>query len=588
MRSEPLPFLLGAVLTASLPAQDAADPDRAGALEARIAAFDAGFDDANRLSGVLLIARGDQVVLHRAYGLAHRELGVTNTVDTRFCIASIEKPLTAIVLAKLLGEGLLRADAPARSLVPELAPHDFTIEHLARHRAGLPHRVTTSVEEAMPWTAQQVAERAAAVPLLFAPGSESSYSSAGFTVLARCIERAADADYAELLRSRVFEPAGMQRSVEPQPGRGVEGAATSYVPGRGELWPAPPKDLAFLRGAGSTFSTAGDLLRLVQALRSGRLGVPFAQFARDGRLGWTGATNGWFAFVDVHPEHDLTCIWVGNTWGGCPGQLRAVLPRLCGGEDVVPAPRPALAATPPIAALRACAGEYRSRPGATTVAAERGGALWFADSMLLPIGDDRFWHQPWHCELAFARDENGAVVAVERRGDGEAARWPRVGQEGDGGAGVAAEAAVEPAAEPDVEAAAGGVGEPAAPPTAAPSPQLVAAIEAQCRAMEAQLVEDAAGVARFYADDALLIDPSGSTVRGRADLDAYWARFGGATAWRLETRSIEGRGRIAVQRGRSVLTLGAGRRRQQSVVEFQLVWRRDADGEWRVAVDAYW
>jgi CubicO group peptidase (beta-lactamase class C family) len=107
------PFLrLGlslAVACPALAAQAAAD------LAERVAAFDACFDAANRLSGVLIVARGDEVVLHRAYGWAHIGLGVRNELGMRIGVASINKTFTAIALARLVAEGKLAIVAVERS-----------------------------------------------------------------------------------------------------------------------------------------------------------------------------------------------------------------------------------------------------------------------------------------------------------------------------------------------------------------------------------------------------------------------------------------------------------------------------------------
>jgi hypothetical protein len=78
------------------------------------------------------------------------------------------------------------------------------------------------------------------------------------------------------------------------------------------------------------------------------------------------------------------------------------LHRLRRGEAAVPAARPGLAPTPAAEELAACCGEFEARPGAAYELRVLGGELWFADSMLLAISADRFWHQPWHCEVAGA------------------------------------------------------------------------------------------------------------------------------------------------------------------------------------------
>jgi len=49
----------------------------------------------NNFTGVVLIARGDRVLVNAAYGLANRSWRMANTPATRFHIASVSKPFTA-------------------------------------------------------------------------------------------------------------------------------------------------------------------------------------------------------------------------------------------------------------------------------------------------------------------------------------------------------------------------------------------------------------------------------------------------------------------------------------------------------------
>jgi CubicO group peptidase (beta-lactamase class C family) len=71
------------------------NPDRLGDLIDGIAA-DVGF------SGVIRVDLTDGVAVQRAYGLAHRGLGVPTTIDTQFAIASGSKGLTALAVMSLV------------------------------------------------------------------------------------------------------------------------------------------------------------------------------------------------------------------------------------------------------------------------------------------------------------------------------------------------------------------------------------------------------------------------------------------------------------------------------------------------------
>ena len=70
------------------------------------------------LSGVVRVDVEGHLAVQRAYGLAHRGLGVPNTVDTQFGIASGTKGLTALTVMSLVegGELGLRRCASAQTI----------------------------------------------------------------------------------------------------------------------------------------------------------------------------------------------------------------------------------------------------------------------------------------------------------------------------------------------------------------------------------------------------------------------------------------------------------------------------------------
>ena len=63
-------------------------------LTKRIDDYLAPFVEGKNFIGDVLVARGDDVLFHRAYGQANYSLGVPNAAKTRFHIASISKPFT--------------------------------------------------------------------------------------------------------------------------------------------------------------------------------------------------------------------------------------------------------------------------------------------------------------------------------------------------------------------------------------------------------------------------------------------------------------------------------------------------------------
>lgn len=112
-------------------------------------------------------------------------------------------------------------------------------------------------------------------------------------------------------------------------------------------------------------------------------------------------------------------------------------------------------------------------------------------------------------------------------------------------------------------------------------------IEQVNQAMAAALGRgDLVAVARFYADDARIMDGN-KIVRGRADLDAYWTRTKNAKSWKLEVLEVGGSKNEPWQLGRSTLVSGAAGQERTSIVDFIVLWRRQPDGKLKIYVDMY-
>jgi CubicO group peptidase (beta-lactamase class C family) len=197
---------------------------------------------AGLFSGVILVQRGQRVVFQRAYGFASWELDVANDERTRFGIASITKPMTAAIVALLVAQHRLQPSDSVEKYIPGFprgpqggAP---TIEQLLKHTAGVPHRVTTEVEETQPWDATAIVERVKARGLMFEPGSEESYSSAGYTCLARVVEIVEGRPFEDVLAERILRPARMTGATSESGLRLMPRRALPYILGAGSHGPA--------------------------------------------------------------------------------------------------------------------------------------------------------------------------------------------------------------------------------------------------------------------------------------------------------------------------------------------------------------
>jgi CubicO group peptidase (beta-lactamase class C family) len=232
----------------------------------------------------------DSVVFEGGFGV--REIGKAAPVsaDTLFMIASNTKPLTTLLLAKLVDEGKLSWDAKVTSVYPAFKLGDaeltakVTMKHLVCMCAGLPH------EEDADWvfaflrsSPKGVLDFLATMRPTSGFGEVFQYTdvptaAAGFLGGAVLHPgRELGAAYDEAMKSRVFDPLGMtattfdfaeaRRSDHASP----HGEDTSGEPAVAPVG-ADVASMAPVRPSGGAWSNVRDLRRYVQMeLAQGKL-----------------------------------------------------------------------------------------------------------------------------------------------------------------------------------------------------------------------------------------------------------------------------------------------------------------------------
>jgi CubicO group peptidase (beta-lactamase class C family) len=245
-------------------------------------AHDTGF------SGVVRVDRDGEVELAKAYGDAHRALGVPNTVETQFAVASGNKTMTALAVISLIEDGVLDLATTARSILgPDLPliADDVTVEALLAHRSGIGDYLDEEDETVgltdyvLPVPVHQLAttEQFLAVldghPTKFPVGERFSYCNGGFMVLALLAERASGTPFHDLVAERVCRPAGMGSSAflrsDELPGR----AAIGYLDTEGlrsNIFHLPVRG----NGDGGMYTTVGDVHAFWDAFLGGRIVGP--------------------------------------------------------------------------------------------------------------------------------------------------------------------------------------------------------------------------------------------------------------------------------------------------------------------------
>lgn len=261
-----------------------------------------------RLVGVeVMIAHRGQTVYHQAAGYADRETQRPMTLNTRFRLASVSKPIVTTAAMVLVQQGKLHLDEAITRYLPDFTPPlpngepvTITLRQLMSHSAGLGYRfleeqadgpyARAGVSDGMDASGVTLSEnvrRIATVPLLYAPGTAWCYSLA-IDVLGAIIEQVQGQPLDVAVNTLVTGPLAMHHTgfaLSPE-----QEVATAYVNDQPDPHPlqegefaAPFENtvgicysparvynrVAYPSGGAGMVGTVSDVMRLLETLRSG-------------------------------------------------------------------------------------------------------------------------------------------------------------------------------------------------------------------------------------------------------------------------------------------------------------------------------
>jgi CubicO group peptidase (beta-lactamase class C family) len=222
---------------------------------------------AGKFDGNVLIMRDGKTLYQKSFGLANRAAATANTAATRFPLASVSKPFTAVLILQLYEQGTLKLTDRLDGIFPAMVGKPaaaVTVEQLLTHTSG--------IEEI---TERHLIARLSPVDLEDAqitgtPGTYK-YSNSGYVILKMIAERLTATDYETLLKEKILDRAGMTATGLVRKEISVTPMALAYADNKATSPVSPAVLLDIFDGAGSIYSTTGDLQRFDEALNANRL-----------------------------------------------------------------------------------------------------------------------------------------------------------------------------------------------------------------------------------------------------------------------------------------------------------------------------
>lgn len=266
-------------------------------------------------NGNVLVAEGSKIIYQNSFGYANYLLKDSLTLASKFELASVSKPFTAMGVLKLVEKGKLDLKQTVNDFYPSFPYPDITIEHLLSHQSGLPNYLY-ALEKI--WPDQKVGmTNQEAVELLIrhkparygSPGGRHQYSNTNYMLLAAIIEKVTDEDFAVYMKEEIFGPARMFNTQVLS--KAVYEKIPTDVIGHDRTWrySVVQNYLDGPVGDKGIYSTIHDLYLFDRALRGGRIidtallkdsYVTRADVSRNGLFGYG---YGWRTFNQ--PDHPV-------------------------------------------------------------------------------------------------------------------------------------------------------------------------------------------------------------------------------------------------------------------------------------------
>ena len=298
-----------------------------------------------QFSGAILIAQEADVLFSKGYGLANREHGVPNSVNTKFRLGSLTKQFTAMCVLILQEEGKLAVQDSISKYVSTCpdAWKPITIHQLLNHTSGIPgftefpdneqfERLTANVTD----TVKRFRDK----PLEFPPGTRFKYSNSGYVLLGHIIENISGKSYESFIRERIFAPLRMENSGYDHPWTILKHRAAGYARKDGVLVNCVHFEMDTPHAAGALYSTVEDLLLWDQALYGTRmvskksLDAMFTNEKYGYAYGWNirqrfgrkcaehgGGISDFSTFIERYPAEKVVVVLLSNFQFAVSGQI---------------------------------------------------------------------------------------------------------------------------------------------------------------------------------------------------------------------------------------------------------------------------
>lgn len=276
-------------------------------------------------NGNVLVVQKGKVLFQNSYGYAHLKEKDSLSSDSKFQLASLSKPVTAVAVLKLVQDKKISLQDTIQKFFPDFPYPGVEIGMLLSHRSGLPNYIYSfpdsvrqnrnypSNMDVMRWYAQVENK-----PQPYnKPNRSFHYCNTNYLVLAAIVEKVSGSSFGNYLRKQIFLPLGMANSylITDTSAIAMENRTAGYERGR-KIAKDYYDDVVGDKGL---YSTVGDMYRFYSGISTGMIidkkllteALTPRSFERKG------VRNYGYGFrMHIKEDHSVRFVYHGGWWKG--------------------------------------------------------------------------------------------------------------------------------------------------------------------------------------------------------------------------------------------------------------------------------
>lgn len=420
--------------------------------------------DGNSPGMAVLVARDGKIIYQGGFGWADIGKKSPVTVETKFRIGSITKQFTAAAILRLAEEGKLALTDPLDKFFPGFpGGNGITLQHLLTHTSGI-HSYTEKPEfmgkVIRPIQPEDLIAWFRNDPPDFAPGKGFQYNNSAYFLLGEIVGKVSGKQFPTYFQENFFDPLGMKDTGVYQNATPPPGMASGYSVADGKTAAALDWDMSWAGGAGSLYSTVGDLFRWNEALFGGKIlreasfkamttpvklpenvdgmnygfGLLMSDLARLPVVSHGGGLNGWSSDLMRLPEQKCTVISLANALPPVAGFEPSAVTHQLAGKFL----EAEIGKLPPLKenlsfdrkTYQDFVGRYDYKNAVLTVSMEKDrlfGQLTGQEKYeIFPSAQDEFFWKIAGAKVVFLRSDKGEVIAARHTQGGNTFRAARL------------------------------------------------------------------------------------------------------------------------------------------------------------------